>query len=333
MVSLKRSVKVFCTVICYCFLFCACIYAQTLDKPITECSGSSESRIMCTRDLPDGTKQSGSGWCKCVRGMYQGGCSLPAYSYTKTRYSSLTGQQCLDCTVPGVIKGCGTISQIVDETPSCGEWYSCGGTPIVKECTSGQVQYKPKDPCGTSERTCCSNGKWSEWGDKCGASSSCGLNECWNGLKCEAKGAVSKMCSGNVANAKSGTLTRTATCGSSGWNYDSWSGTCTCNTGYTWNSSSKTCGAKTCSGGDFYNASSDKCCSVGSYMVHPGTDGNYMFVNCKSNDLDVTGECCTMSNNAEFQLPSSAGSCSKFASKAGLSVNPRINRHACLKYI
>ena len=146
--------------------------------------------------------------------------------------------------------------------------------PIVKECTSGQVEYKPKDPCGTSERTCCSNGKWSEWGDKCGASSSCGLNECWNGLKCEAKGAVSKMCSGNVANAKSGTLTRTATCGSSGWNYDSWTGTCTCNTGYTWNSSSKTCGAKTCSGGDFYNASSDKCCSAGSYQVRAGTNGN-----------------------------------------------------------
>ncbi len=201
MVSLKRSVKVFCTVICYCFLFCACIYAQTLDKPITECSGYSESKVSCTRDLPDGTKQSGSGWCKCVRGMYQGGCSLPAYSYTETRYSSKTGQQCLDCTVPGVVKGCGTISQIVDETPSCGEWYSCGGTPIVKECTSGQVEYMPIEPCGTSERKCCSDGTWSGWGKSC---------------------STVIQCSGNSSETCGVCGTRTRTCNTSTGQWSAW---------------------------------------------------------------------------------------------------------------
>ena len=218
------------------------------------------------------------------------------------------------------LRACTTFTPMLPDRPIIG--------PIESECTSGQKQYKPSGICGTSEMTCCSNGTWSDWDGECDASTSCGLNECWNGLKCEAKGTVSKTCSGNIANAKSGTLTRTATCGSSGWSYGSWTGTCTCNTGYTWNSSSKTCGAKTCSGGDFYNASSDKCCSVGSYMVRAGTDGNYMYATCISSYLDVTGECCSMRNKAEFQLPSSASSCSEVASKAGLSLG-NVARHAC----
>ncbi len=197
MVSLKRSVKVFCTVICSCFLFCVSLYAQTLDTPITECSGSGESRIMCTRDLPDGTTQEASGWCKCVRGMYQGGCSLPAYSYTERgRYSLKDGEQCRDCTVSGVTKGCSTLtSQVVDETPSCGEWYSCGNEEVY-ECELGNVQYKASGECGTSSRKCCSDGKWSGWDEECtatiepvdpiipigpigggGTSCSCGSNE------------------------------------------------------------------------------------------------------------------------------------------------------------
>ena len=63
-------------------------------------------------------------------------------------------------------------------------------------------------------------------------------------------------------------------------------------------------------------------------MVRAGTDGNLMFATCTSNDLDVTGECCSMRNKAEFQLPSSAGSCSAFASKAGLSMG-YVGKHAC----
>ena len=202
----------------------------------------------------------------------------------------------------------------------------------VEECTSGQVQYQPKGDCGTSERLCCSDGTWSEWDGECGASSSCGLNKCWNGIACASKGSTSRNCSGNVTNATAGTQTRTATCNSgSGWSYGSWNGTCTCKTGYTWNSTSQTCGSKTCSGGDFYNASSDKCCNAGSYQFKVGTDGNSMHTNCAVEWLDVTGECCSMTNGAEFRLPTSAGSCSAFASKAGLSLNNRISAHACAR--
>ncbi len=202
----------------------------------------------------------------------------------------------------------------------------------VFECTSGQTQYKPNGDCETSDRTCCSNGKWSGWDEECDTSSSCGVNECWNGTKCDAKGSTSRNCSGNVANAKSGTQTRTATCKSgTGWSYGSWSGTCTCNTGYTWNSTSKTCASKDCAAKEFYNASSDRCCNAGSYMFKPGTNGNNMFVNCEAEVLDVTTECCSMTDGSEFHLPVSAGSCSAFASKAGLSLNNIILPHACAR--
>ena len=63
-------------------------------------------------------------------------------------------------------------------------------------------------------------------------------------------------------------------------------------------------------------------------MVRAGTDGHYMSATCISTYLDVTGECCSMSNKAEFQLPSSASSCSEVASKAGLSLG-NVARHAC----
>ena len=63
-------------------------------------------------------------------------------------------------------------------------------------------------------------------------------------------------------------------------------------------------------------------------MVRAGTDGNYMYATCTANQLDVTGECCSMRNKAEFQLPSSAGSCSAFASKAGLSLG-NVASHMC----
>ncbi|MDD6173652.1 MAG: hypothetical protein PUB86_05150, partial [Elusimicrobia bacterium] len=193
----------------------------------------------------------------------------------------------------------------------------------VEECTSGQVQYQPKGDCGTSERLCCSDGTWSKWDGECGASSSCGLNKCWNGSKCVSK-PTSEACT-----CTNGTCSVTYKCISgSGWTSTK---TCTCKTGYTWNSTSQTCGSKTCSGGDFYNASSDKCCNAGSYQFKVGTDGNSMHTNCAVELLDVTGECCSMTNGAEFRLPTSAGSCSAFASKAGLSLNNRISAHACAR--
>ena len=250
-----------------------------------------------------------NGQVECCKGTILACCPHPGYQNGKELSYDLSA--------------CSTFTPILPDDPII--------IKPIAECTSGQTQYKPSGSCGTSSRSCCSNGTWSDWDSKCDASTSCGTTQCWNGLTCASKGPVSKTCSGNVANAKSGTLTRTATCGSSGWSYGSWTGTCTCNTGYTWNSSSKICEAKTCSGSDFYNASSNQCCSVGSYMVKSGTNGQTMWASCASNSLDVTGACCTMSNNAEFQLPSSAGSCSAFASKAGLSLGRFHIDHACAR--
>ncbi len=179
MVSVKSFMKVFQAFACLITLSSAAVYAAStpdLDVEIKECEGSYESRVMCERTLGDGSTQTGSGWCKCSRGKLSGGCALPVGTYTEIRFGITTGQECRDCTVPSVTRGCG-ISAVVDETPTCGNWYSCGGgsviepddpiTPIVKDCTSGQVQYKPSGSCGTSERTCCSNGTWSGWDAKC----------------------------------------------------------------------------------------------------------------------------------------------------------------------
>ena len=99
-----------------------------------------------------------------------------------------------------------------------------GEAELAKDCTSGQVQYKPSGECGTSERTCCSNRIWSAWDGECSGSSLCSSSQCWNGSKCENKGVVSRPCSGNVTGATGGTQTRTATCTKgSGWSYGNWS--------------------------------------------------------------------------------------------------------------
>ena len=218
MVSLKEFVKVFHTLSCFIVLSSASVYAQTLDIPITECSGSSESKVSCSRDLGDGTTQTGSGWCKCSRGMWTGGCLLAEATYTEER---LKGAQCRTCTVPRVTRCCGGYNcHIDDESPSCGAWRPCVGLE-PSECTSGQTEYKPKGDCGTSSRTCCSNGTWSDWDGEC---INCSLNQCWNGTICEAQGTLSRPCSGNVTGATGGTQTRSATCISgSGWSYGNWS--------------------------------------------------------------------------------------------------------------
>ena len=109
--------------------------------------------------------------------------------------------------------------------------------------TAGQVQYKytagQPDECSykTQTRTCCAaTGAWSDWGGSC---PSCSSSQCWNGSICVNKEAVSRNCSGNVTNATGGTQTRAATCiNGSGWSYGSWTGTCTCKSGYEWNGSS-----------------------------------------------------------------------------------------------
>lgn len=133
------------------------------------------------------------------------------------------------------------------------------------------IQYKPDGNCGTSQRKCCANKQWSDWGGSC---PSCSSSQCWNGSKCADKEAVSRSCLGNVTNAQSGTQTRTATCtNGTGWTYGAWTGTCTCTTGYSWNSSTKRCikacdtsAAEWCNNcGLTFNPNTCKCsCPVGS---------------------------------------------------------------------
>ena len=102
--------------------------------------------------------------------------------------------------------------------------------------TAGQIQYKPSGTCSTTQRTCCATtGAWSTWGLPC---PTCSSDQCWNGSKCVDREAVSRSCSGNLANATGGTQTRTATCtNGSGWTYGSWTGACTCASNYEWEGS------------------------------------------------------------------------------------------------
>ncbi len=108
-----------------------------------------------------------------------------------------------------------------------------GEAVLIKDCTFGEVQYKPSGSCGTSSRKCCLNGSWSNWDDDCSGASSCTSNQCWNGTKCEDKGAVLATCQALIPNTVSGKLTRTAKCEfGSGWKYGEWDGTCECADGY-----------------------------------------------------------------------------------------------------
>lgn len=114
------------------------------------------------------------------------------------------------------------------------------GYTYAENCyTFGLVQYNASG-CDTIERTCCSATKaWSDWGEAC---PTCSSEQCWNGSECIDKGKVTRPCLGNIANSTGGTQTRTAACKlNSGWNYGSWSGTCTCKSGYKWYASSSSC--------------------------------------------------------------------------------------------
>ena len=93
---------------------------------------------------------------------------------------------------------------------------TCDG-PVLETCNKGDVQYKPSGLCGTTSRTCCGLGSWSDWGGECPKS-------------CDGtKPITSQPCGTN------GTQTRTVTCNTSTgeWTTGSW-GTCkekVCNNG------------------------------------------------------------------------------------------------------
>ena len=177
------------------------------------------------------------------------------------------------------ISGCTNFVPIDPIVPIDPDLPIIGPIRPVEECTSGQVQYQPKGDCGTSERLCCSDGTWSEWDGECGASSSCGTNECWDGSKCVSK-PTSEACT-----CTNGTCSVTYKCISgSGWTSTK---TCTCDSGFQKNSSGicvhSTC-AKGCSVGQYlreitsgYNKGQCECCAP------TGTSANgqiTQFANC-----------------------------------------------------
>lgn len=102
-------------------------------------------------------------------------------------------------------------------------------------CVKGRVQYRQNGSCGTSSRTCCSDGNWSDWDKTCSGSSNCTSVQCWDGNRCVDKEEVSRKCLDNISNASGGTQTRTAKCISgTGWEYGEWTGDCECSNGYAW---------------------------------------------------------------------------------------------------
>lgn len=83
----------------------------------------------------------------------------------------------------------------------------------IEECTSGQTQYKPSGSCGTSSRSCCSDGTWSGWDASCPTTKTCPTSS---------KPSTKESCYG-------GYRYRTVTCNKSTgtWTSGSW-GSCDC---------------------------------------------------------------------------------------------------------
>lgn len=105
----------------------------------------------------------------------------------------------------------------------------------------GVVQYKPSGTCGTSKRSCCSNGSWSEWDKACGKAD-CTSDQCWNGSKCEDRPPTQyRPCKGNVPNTVNGEQNRSALCRSSGWEFGAWVGLCLCEERHIWKGEDRGC--------------------------------------------------------------------------------------------
>ncbi len=228
------------------------------------------------------------------------------------------------------ISGCQSVSPINPDGPVI-DFPIDGGEiigpidPIVK-CTSGQSQYKPNGDCGTSERTCCSDGTWSGWDGECSDSSSCGSNECWDGSKCAAKP------SSTACTCTNGTCSLTYSCISgSGWKSTK---NCTCSSGYQKNSSGEcvhsSC-TKNCGTGKYlreissgYNKGQCECCTPqGRQILADGSCGSILTVSdCLDTLSDTyTRNCCHKRDEygivTGYYLPSSYSSCSSWGSALG----------------
>lgn len=203
--------------------------------------------------------------------------------------------------------------------------------PIEAGCTSGQTQYQPKGDCGTSSRSCCSDGTWSDWDGECSTSSSCGLNECWNGSACVSK-PTSTACTCN-----NGTCSLVYTCVSgSGWKSTR---NCTCDSGYQKNSSGEcvhsSC-TQSCSSGKYrveissgLRAGECDCCSPrGVQKKADGTCGAIgTYIDCRSADYNIAvgyQTCCRkigeIGITTVYSLPSTYSSCSNWGSDMGWSM-------------
>ncbi len=110
---------------------------------------------------------------------------------------------------------------------------------------------------------------------------SCKSGYCMESGVCVGAGSTTQSCVGNVANATGGTRRRTASCTASGWSYTSWTGTCTCKTGYTWTG--------------FYclgNISEDCNCPAGEHPVKSGGKCCCEFDTCGKNiSSSMIGPC------------------------------------------
>ena len=177
--------------------------------------------------------------------------------------------------------------------------------PIVQLCTTGHKQYTVSG-CSYSTQTCC-RGTW------CSGDVSCAT--CTDTSQ-------TRNCSGNVTNAIGGTQKRTRSvtsyCGSCTYgSWGSYSGTCSCKSGYSWNSSSQSCYKSctlTCGSNQYLDTGSCYCCKASDYLW---TGGNQ---NCGYS----ANTCCTQRFSGggvggTYRLPLNMSSCTQFKSTFGLS--------------
>lgn len=152
------------SVLCLGAGFCVGLEQQ---RPINECDSYREEFVACSRTLPNGEVQGGTGACVCKHHKWEGGCMIPETDYTEYKETVLESCE-RTCHLGRVVKGCGEIEAMAEEEePVCGEWV-CKENNIkpFSECVAGEVKYTP-DECSYSTQVCCSDGKWSEADTPC----------------------------------------------------------------------------------------------------------------------------------------------------------------------
>lgn len=182
------------------------------------------------------------------------------------------------------ISPCAT--QFKPDGPNIGDTILPPVIDFPSTCVEGRVRYDAEG-CDTIERTCCSDGSWSDPGEPCPVN--CKSDECWNGSVCQAKGQTERACSSLDSNA-TGTSTRTATCKEgSGWEYTRWS-KCECKNGLSWN-----LWFERCDGGfeviDPGGGTCNKTCPAGEHLVQSSCCCEFNTCNpgvtpCKCYNLD-----------------------------------------------